>query len=578
MRLHQYREIWHVDFEYTSRKGERPAPICVVALEAKSGRELRIWQDELLLMRQPPYSTDKEALFVCYLATAELGCHLVLNWPLPENVLDLYVEFSWLTNGLSRPHGRSLLGAMQWFGLDGIGVVEKESMRALANRGGPWTEDERNGLLEYCESDVQALVRLLPCMAPHLDLPRAIRLRGRYMKALARIEDRGIPIDTEALELFRTHWEEVQEDVIREIDTSYQVYEGRVFKQERFAAWLEKNGMTWPRTQTGRLCLDDQTFKDMSRIHPIVASLHELRISLAKLRSDSLTVGRDGRNRCMLSPFGAVSSRNTPSSTKYIFGSAVWFRGLIKPGPGYALVYLDFEQQEFGIAAALSGDEAMIQAYETGDAYLAFAKQAGAVPDNATKQSHGVQREQFKECSLAVQYGMKAISLGARLNLPPVYAEELLRAHRRTYKQFWGWSDRGQDYAALYGNLWTVFGWVLRSGPQIKPNTFRNFPMQGNGAEMLRLACCLAAEKGVRVCGPVHDALLVEAPLEEVDDVLAVTQQAMVKASNLVLDGFDLRIEAKIIRYPDRFMDKRGERMWQKVWGSIQRKRSNSTT
>jgi hypothetical protein len=42
-----------------------------------------------------------------------------------------------------------------------------------------------------------------------------------------------------------------------------------------------------------------------------------------------------------------------------------------------------------------------------------------------------------------------------------------------------------------------------------------NFPMQANGAEMLRLACCLAIERGLAVCAPVHDAILIEAPLAE---------------------------------------------------------------
>jgi hypothetical protein len=64
----------------------------------------------------------------------------------------------------------------------------------------------------------------------------------------------------------------------------------------------------------------------------------------------------------------------------------------------------DWEQQEFGIAAALSGDGAMIEAYATGDPYLTFAKQAGAVPPDVTKQSHP--KERFKVCSLGVQYGM----------------------------------------------------------------------------------------------------------------------------------------------------------------------------
>ena len=96
---------------------------------------------------------------------------------------------------------------------------------------------------------------------------------------------------------------------------------------------------------------------------------------------------------------------------RFIFGPAVWLRSLIKPSPGFGLAYIDWAQQEFGIAAALSKDNLMIEAYLSGDPYLEFGKQAGIVPSHATKESHRVQREQFKACVLAVQYGMGAKSL-----------------------------------------------------------------------------------------------------------------------------------------------------------------------
>src|SRR5207247_879255 len=119
----------------------------------------------------------------------------------------------------------------------------------------------------------------------------------------------------------------------------------------------------------------------------------ELRFTLSQLRLEDLSVGSDGRNRVLLSPFGARSGRNTPSNAKFIFGPAVWLRSLIQPAQGHALAYVDWEQQEFGIAAALSGDSAMQEAYRSGDPYLEFAKQAGAVPPDATKKTHGAIRE-----------------------------------------------------------------------------------------------------------------------------------------------------------------------------------------
>jgi DNA polymerase I-like protein with 3'-5' exonuclease and polymerase domains len=268
----------------------------------------------------------------------------------------------------------------------------------------------------------------------------------------------------------------------------------------------------------------------------------------------------------MLSAFRARTGRNQPSNSKFIFGPATWLRGLICPQPGYGIAYIDWCQQEFGIAAALSSDPLMMESYQSGDPYLAFAKQAGAVPANATKESHPAERDQFKACVLAVQYGMGEDSLAMRINQPVLRARQLLRLHRETYKVFWDWSDAALDYAMLHGKLWTVFGWTIHVDDRPNPRSLRNFPMQANGAEMLRLACCLAVERGIRVCAPVHDALLIEAPLKSLGKAIVDTQKAMAEASEVVLNGLRLNTDVDITRYPDRYMDKRGAMMWETIW------------
>ena len=139
------------------------------------------------------------------------------------------------------------------------------------------------------------------------------------------------------------------------------------------------------------------------------------------------------RNRTILSAFRARSGRNAPSNSKFIFGPSVWLRSLIKPPPGHAVAYLDWKQQEFGIAGALSGDAAKLAAYRSGDPYLSFGKQAGVIPADANKTTHGPQRELFKQALLAVQYGMEADALAARIGQPPIVARNLLRAYRETY-------------------------------------------------------------------------------------------------------------------------------------------------
>src|SRR6516164_9697843 len=261
----------------------------------------------------------------------------------------------------------------------------------------------------------------------------------------------------------------------------------------------------------------------------------------------------------------ARTGRNQPSNSKYIFGPSVWLRGLIKPPPGYGVAYVDWKQQEFGIAAALSGDAAMQAAYQSGDPYLGFAKQAHAVPENATKDSHGPTRELFKQCGLAVLYGMEAQSLAARIGQPPIVARDLLRAHRETYRNFWRWSDAAIDHAVLTGALHTVFGWQVDVVDSPNPRSLRNFPMQANGAEMLRLACCLATERDIEVCAPVHDAVLICAPLDRLEADIAAARADMAEASRIVLSGYELATDVKVVRWPDRYMDPRGAVMWGRV-------------
>ena len=558
--LGPFREVWAVDFEFVAHPGERPDVVCLVARELKSGRVIQLWRDQLGPV--PPYATGPDTLFVAYYASAELGCHLALGWPTPARVLDLFTEFRARRNGLATVAGSSLLGALTHFGLDNIGATEKEGMRELILTGGPWSAQQQADIIAYCESDVLALERLLVAMLPGIDLPRAL-LRGRYMAAAAAMEHSGVPIDTEMLALLRANWLDIQDQLIAAIDSQYGVFDGRTFKADRFGGWLAANNIPWPRLESGRLDLDDDAFRQMARAYPAVAPLRELRSSLAELRLSDLAVGRDGRNRTILSAFRSRTGRNQPSNSRYIFGPAVWLRSLIKPPPGWAVAYLDWSQQEFGIAAALSGDAAMQAAYRSGDPYLAFAKQAGAVPADATRKTHEPTRELFKQCVLAVQYGMEAKSLALRIGQPPVVARDLLRAHREAYRTFWRWSDAAVDQAMLHGAIWTVFGWPLYAGEQPNPRSLRNFPMQGNGAELLRIACCLATERGIEVCAPVHDAVLIAAPLERIEADVAAMQAAMAEASAAVLGGFVLGTEAKT--YPDRYRDPRGEVMWKRV-------------
>jgi len=569
--LEAFEEVWVVDTEYSAVVGCRPVPICVVARELRSGREHRIWQDGLATLREPPFRLDDRALFVSYAAPAEFSVFHALGWPAPARVLDLFVEFRALTNGLNTVSGAGLLGALVHHGLPAMDGVEKTAMRDLAIRGGPFTADERQALLDYCAEDVYALERLLPRMLPRIDLPRAL-LRGRYGWAVASMEHRGIPIDVPMFEHLRVRWQEIQAALVVEVDARYGVFEGTTFKREKFADWLITNNIPWPRLVSGQLDLKDDTFRSMAKAFPAIAELRELRAALGKMRLfDDLAIGPDGRNRTGIMPFRARTGRNQPSNAKFIFGPSRWLRSLIKPEPGMAVAYLDYSQQEFAIAASLSDDEAMAAAYRSGDPYLAFGKQAGAIPPEGTKATHGGQRALFKACVLAVQYGMGAEALADRIGQPVDMAKRLLRLHRETYPAFWKWSEAAVDRAMLLGELQTVFGWPIHVGPSADPmkganaRSLANFPCQAHGAEMLRLACCMLVEAGIGLCAPIHDAVLIEGPADTIDEVVAQARGIMAEASKIVLGGFEIGTDFEVVRYPDRYIDEAGADFWNTV-------------
>jgi DNA polymerase I len=127
------------EFEFGGHAGNRPSPVCMVAKDLRTGQTWRVWRGEFDIV--PPFPIGADALFIAFYSSAELGCFKALGWPMPVNVLDLFVEFRNRLNGLDVPAGFGLIGALTYFGLDNIGAVEKDDMRSLILGGGPWSPE-----------------------------------------------------------------------------------------------------------------------------------------------------------------------------------------------------------------------------------------------------------------------------------------------------------------------------------------------------------------------------------------------------------------------------------------------------
>jgi DNA polymerase I-like protein with 3'-5' exonuclease and polymerase domains len=142
----------------------------------------------------------------------------------------------------------------------------------------------------------------------------------------------------------------------------------------------------------------------------------------------------------------------------------------------------------------------------------------------------------------------------------------MIHQHREVFAQYWRWSDDWLAAALDNGSMRTVMGWTCETGvTEFNARSIRNWPVQATGADILRIACIMATRRGLELVASVHDAVLLQAPIESIDADVVLMQDIMRRAGRVVLGPIDLRTDAVIVRYPDRYSDKRGEQMWARV-------------
>ena len=129
-------------------------------------------------------------------------------------------------------------------------------------------------------------------------------------------------------------------------------------------------------------------------------------------------------------PFSSRTSRNQPRNAEFLLASPGWLRRLKKPEVGTGLALVDWQQQEYGVAAALSADERMMADYQCGDPYLALAERYG---HNYAPSGCGGLREAFEVCALGVLNGIAQSGLARQIGCSLTEARLLLQEHRAEY-------------------------------------------------------------------------------------------------------------------------------------------------
>jgi DNA polymerase I len=582
-----FTKIVVCDSEYEVADGELPNVLCMVTRVLDQNlqhvRTIRQWRGEF--GTAPPFDIGPDTLFVAYSAWAEMTCFKVLGWQFPVHIFDQHTAYLAASNILL-PHNpdelrkkprKRLSDACRAYGLEGWERIDKDTI-AKAIGTGTWREHySPEEVLNYCEEDVRMEALLLRAQLqgrpslPPADVSRVLHWSNYSAKAVAQIQAKGMPIDVPLWNLVQENKAAVVSNLLQKFDPSYgsddPIYTAAgEWSYERFERWLVNSGVpAWPRLDGGRLDIDGDAFRLMYHI-PGIEGLHALRDSLGVIVRAKLPIGRDGRNRPSLFPFCTATGRN--AHAKSLFNAHASVRSFMVFPEDTIGVYLDWRTQEVGVAAALSGDQRLMHDYHAGDVYHALANLCGLTNDPDPirwKKENPAMRQRMKPLQLGINYGMGVPSLAKGLDRHPLIASTIIERHKATYPRFWKWREEQVQLAMLNRKMETVFGWPLRLSSSPNKRTLYNFPMQGNGSEMLRLAAWRLCEAGIVPNMLIHDGILIE-----VHDEAQITQtiEIMRAAGRDVCNEFEIGVDIdQRLKRGERYRDKRpvAQRMWQTI-------------
>lgn len=535
--LGYFRDIWCVSAVTTRVKAERRTVRYLAARELRSRKLFRTSTPA----KATPIPFNPRTLVATFDAASVLEALRTHGWPEPPHVIDLFAEYRATTNGQEDRSGLptespDLVTTAKRFDLEDIGLIAPDAFDTAT------TQEVRR----HCETAVNLMPHLLAQVS---QVAHALR-RGAYATSVAAIQHRGIPLNPSLIAQAGDLHHQLQDLAEREYAG---VFRYASCSAKRLRAWARRRGLHWP-CKSGTPHGVDHFFECYRKIDDVFR-LDRLRKALQRLAVLTATpVTREGRSHCDIRPFASTTGRNEPPRKRYAWEVP---RSLIAPSPGMAMAIVDYSQQEIGIAAYLSGDQTMASHYENGDAFINFGREVGLVHcESPTALS--AERKTIKKIVAPIMYGASEASIARKLGRFRAVAKTAIQTHKRIYPRFWEWRREAIRLFNQGRPLQTVYGWQ-RLPPHAAPTdveqlmrSVANFPVQAHGTEILWSACPRIHEAGYGLLGVLHDAVLVEAPVDDIKDVCAGVSAILRDASQDVLSR-PLKTAEEIAIHPEQF-------------------------
>lgn len=375
--------------------------------------------------------------------------------------------------------------------------------------------------------------------------------------ALYEMEKNGIRVDGEALHQYgkklRTRIEELTAEIHAMAGEEFNINSPKKLGEILFEKLGLKNGK---KTKTG-YSTSAEVLEKLKNAHPIIPKILEYR-QLTKLNStyaEGLAgyIRADGRIHGKfhqtVTVTGRISSadpnlQNIP--TRMPLGREI--RKVFIPEEGSVFVDADYSQIELRVLAHMSGDAALIAAYQADEDIHAIT--ASQVFDVPLDQVDSTLRRKAKAVNFGIVYGISSFGLGQDLDISRKEAEGYIEKYFATYGKVKEFLDRTVEDAKKNGYTVTMFG-RRRPIPELASSNFMtrsfgeraamNAPVQGTAADIIKIAmvrvnCRLKKEHlQSKLVLQIHDELIIETKKEEVEIVQKILVQEMMHAADLAV-------------------------------------------